>query len=485
MVTKLWAPFRRHALAASIGLALTAGISLPAQAGIGDALDGVFDGMSATQPGGAWESQRRGFISGGGIRVRQPIVQESLVNIQMPSYNGGCGGIDMFAGSMNFIKADQIVELFRNIASNAKAYAFHIALSTVFHEASQKMQDFQKVIQRLNAMSLNSCEAAQGLMEPMVSAVDNQLDTKLRGVNAEAGVTDAFPDGIFNIDGETPSETAKDGGTETSEAYEGEVGNIVWKAMEKADVESWSWIGGSGDHSFKETIMSLSGTLLVDPEASPDTGRENEAKSKILSLKDFVHGAVDEDGNAVSDVRMYSCSGSDCASVTETTNNSLEGLAVKIVKRLNGTSSSNGLIYYYNQGHAPTHAFSTDETNFITSLPYGAGGMIRNLAVLDPAAANSFVANNAELLARESAYALASDMIKAALQSLESSSAVYVSEARDVILESRQELRQEYQALQDGKSLQNMVNHYEAYIENLRRQRYKTTGFMPSGESAN
>ena len=90
-----------------------AGMSTPASADINKALGGLYDGMSATSPAGVWETQRRGVISGGGLRVRTPIVTESSLNIQTPTLDGGCGGIDMFAGSASFISADQLIALFR------------------------------------------------------------------------------------------------------------------------------------------------------------------------------------------------------------------------------------------------------------------------------------------------------------------------------------------------------------------------------------
>ena len=124
---------KHTALAACISAAL---FSLPSSSlagGLQTQLDHVFDGMmSNTTLPGVWESQRRGVIAGGRFTAKTKIMNESLVQFTPPSWKGGCGGVDLFGGSFSFINSDQIVELLRTIAANAKGYAFQLALETVF-----------------------------------------------------------------------------------------------------------------------------------------------------------------------------------------------------------------------------------------------------------------------------------------------------------------------------------------------------------------
>ena len=80
----------------------------------------LFGSMTNTTAPGVFESQRRGVISGGSVVVRNRIMNENLVSMVPPSFQAGCGGIDMFAGSLSFVNADQFVQLLRSVAANAK-----------------------------------------------------------------------------------------------------------------------------------------------------------------------------------------------------------------------------------------------------------------------------------------------------------------------------------------------------------------------------
>ncbi|MGO2243164.1 MULTISPECIES: conjugal transfer protein TraH [unclassified Halomonas] len=442
-----------------------AGMSTPASADINKALGGLYDGMSATSPAGVWETQRRGVISGGGLRVRTPIVTESLLNIQTPTLDGGCGGIDMFAGSASFISADQLIALFRNIASNAKAYAFHIALSTVFPEASAKIQDLQEVVQKLNALSMNSCEWAQGIVNAGAGAIENSMGMEFKGKAQSEGVIDGFFDSIASI-GDT-------GNAEEQLIAEGEgevAGNIVWRGMKDNQVDNWNWLNNATGNAMLESIMSLTGTYIVSP--SSDGERENTPlPGPYLSLKDLVEGSES--------ATLLKCNNyTDCDGVTTSTQ-SLEGLGTMIKNKLNGDASNNGLIYYYSANHASYNASSFDR-DFITNLPYSAGSLIRNLAVLNNNAASTFVEEHANALALDMAYELASKMIRAAQNSLHSMDEGYGPEARAIINANFNSLQQEYGVLRGSYgSLNDIMVSYEAFLRNLKANNYHLQDLNP------
>lgn len=154
----------------SIASRLCDWFSSMSQASLQQEMNQLFGSMTNTTAPGVFESQRRGVISGGSVVVRNRIMNENLVSMVPPSFQAGCGGIDMFAGSLSFVNADQFVQLLRSVAANAKGYAFQLALSAMCEKCSQHMETLQKKIQQLNEYFGNSCQMAQGVVNDTLAA---------------------------------------------------------------------------------------------------------------------------------------------------------------------------------------------------------------------------------------------------------------------------------------------------------------------------
>ncbi len=78
-----------------------------------------------------YEGQKAGYATGGGISVRNRVMNSKLGNVQLPEINAGCGGIDIYTGGFSFIKSDELINTLKSIGSNAKGYAFLLGLETV------------------------------------------------------------------------------------------------------------------------------------------------------------------------------------------------------------------------------------------------------------------------------------------------------------------------------------------------------------------
>jgi hypothetical protein len=95
----------------------------PPGTGIGNQMTAMFNTMlNYTEPT-AHLGQRRGVLTGGSLNARNRIMNESLWHFVPPSFDAGCGGIDLFAGSFSFLSAEQFQNLLRAIAANAAGYA--------------------------------------------------------------------------------------------------------------------------------------------------------------------------------------------------------------------------------------------------------------------------------------------------------------------------------------------------------------------------
>ena len=235
--------------------------------------------------------------------------------------------------------------------------------------------------------------------------------------------------------------------------------------------------------------MSLSGTYIVGQKGSDAEERDTTPMpGYVLTLRDFVEGA--------SEVEVYQCDSHDRCENPTITRTELVGLGQRISNMLlggnpmtepdtTGTGSSIGLIYRYGNPVLDGYEPNAQERNLITSLPYGAGAMIRNLAVLEPGTAELFVREHANTMALDAAYQLASAMMRAAQQSLVASRSSYSSEAMQVLNESRERLDTDYRALRaDYGSLRELLDSYSGLIENTRRQRYHLNNMSNTNSSA-
>ena len=140
---------RKKALAICVASVLWTVPSISTANGLKSEMDALFNEMSnVTQPG-VFETQRRGVLAGGRYTTKTRIFNENLVSFTPPSWKAGCGGVDLFGGSLSFVNAEQIVTLLRSVAANAKGYAFQLALDNVFPDGAKWIENFQKKIQQL------------------------------------------------------------------------------------------------------------------------------------------------------------------------------------------------------------------------------------------------------------------------------------------------------------------------------------------------
>ena len=76
-----------------------------AKAGVENEMKNFLFSNSSTNysSGGAYKSQSRGYYATPAVYTRNPVVDIKPISMAMPSFRGGCGGIDMFAGSFSIL----------------------------------------------------------------------------------------------------------------------------------------------------------------------------------------------------------------------------------------------------------------------------------------------------------------------------------------------------------------------------------------------
>ncbi len=235
-----------------------------AQADVNSDLDHYFDNlgmMSNTTAPHAYMGQQAGYYSGGSLYARSSVRNVQLVDIELPSFRSGCGGIDAFAGGISFVKSSEIVSLARNVMNNAAGYAFTLTMEQVTPQLANAMKYIQDMANKANQLNINSCETAEGLVGglwPRTRAAQQKVCQDMGSNNgmfkdyAEARQGCTSDDLNYNFD------TVMSAGAKNP-AYKNLVldnGNLVWKALTANHFVS-------GDTELAELMMSLSGTIIV------------------------------------------------------------------------------------------------------------------------------------------------------------------------------------------------------------------------------
>ena len=104
-------------------------------------------------------------FTGGAASLRFNVRDISVISFSPPSAGASCSGIDMFAGSIKFASRDEVIQLGRNIAAAATAYAFRLALTSVCSTCASIMTSLQAWIGKLNQLANLSCNNMLTAME--------------------------------------------------------------------------------------------------------------------------------------------------------------------------------------------------------------------------------------------------------------------------------------------------------------------------------
>ena len=117
----------------------------------------------------ALQGQTMNIYTGGSMFMRVPNKTYQLASVIAPSWNAGCGGIDLYMGGISFINKEQFVAMLRNIGSNALGYSFKLAMQNLCPTCDNVMQALQATAQAANRLNIDSCEAARGIVNASLS----------------------------------------------------------------------------------------------------------------------------------------------------------------------------------------------------------------------------------------------------------------------------------------------------------------------------
>ncbi len=203
------------------------------------------------------QGQTMNLYTGGSLFMRMPKRTYNLGSVTPPSWNAGCGGIDLFMGGFSFINKEQFVAMLRNIGSNALGYGFKLAIQNLCPTCDNVMQALQATAQQINRLNMDSCEAAKGVVNaalPDTWTRGKQNAAKNFGVDGNffENITDAWTNVMH--DERRANQAINDVAAAKPEVKDQlPTGNVVWKALKKME-------GITDEH--RMVLMSMISTTI-------------------------------------------------------------------------------------------------------------------------------------------------------------------------------------------------------------------------------
>ncbi|MFA0209825.1 conjugal transfer protein TraH [Vibrio artabrorum] len=236
-------------------------LSFQVSASVDNQLGSYFDSLgyatNVTSPS-AYKSQSANYYSSGGLSLKNPVTNLEPMQITLPSVSAGCGGIDVFGGGFSFINAAQFKQFLQNVGRNAAPLALKLGIQTLTPQLASIQSEMQEWANKFNNMSLNSCEAAQSLVDV----------TGLTGLAQTAGKEMACIRAAVKAGADTADAKARCSGSGANAAIASAANdsefdqlpvnvNIAWKYIQKNTFLA-------SDKGLAELVMSLSGTVVYD-----------------------------------------------------------------------------------------------------------------------------------------------------------------------------------------------------------------------------
>lgn len=445
-------------------------VAAPARAGIEEELEDMFGSMTNVTNPTAHEGQRRGILSGGRISVRNKVVRPQAIGFTPPSISAGCQGIDIYGGSFSYISKDQFVATLRAIASNAKGYAFGLAVEAMCPSCAQKMEDLQKAVMGMNEWVKDSCTAGRWLVDQ--TGLDGWSENARNRESAVATAIGKAADALegWHPSGSTPgnmvNEAIASGDPKAVEAAKDVYGNVVWAAMKKADVATWF---RRGDDRLLETLMSVTGSVVIGSTEDAD-GNKVPAPVILPPTIDF-HDILN---GTRSEISIYDCSADTESCMIDpsstTTRAGFDGIRPRLESIIKGNPAAGdlGLIAKFQVNY--DGPLDDDEKAILEVSPIGA--MIRQLN--GDRFVSGIIADAAiDIIAIEMTSALLEEMLQAVEQAVASHD---MAGSKGVLAQIEKVMSQVSQARRDAaeqrKGTADLVALYQRLLETRRKAVY-------------
>jgi len=234
----------------------------------------------------SYQGQRAGFATLGSVSVRTRTRNTNLVNIQLPSVRAGCGGIDIFGGAFSFISKEELIALMEAIMQNAAGFAFELALESMSPAVQETVAKLRDLVQQVNSMNINSCEAGQLLVSSLWPKMDGASQHICSTIGGYQGL---FADRVASkhgcSSGGQQNDTIDQANAELRDQVPVDV-NYAWQAIKKNAFLS-------SNTGLAEFFMTLTGTIITTAAADDSEGPQHRPIAPKAASMEMVLALVE------------------------------------------------------------------------------------------------------------------------------------------------------------------------------------------------
>jgi conjugative transfer pilus assembly protein TraH len=225
------------------------------------------------------KEQSAGHLVGPGIVSRTRNKQIDIINFTPPSIeNDFCGNMNFHMGSFSFIDGEEIIRSLGAITSNAKGYAYHLALKAMSPQIASTAETLKSWMNKVSAHNKTSCQWIQDAQKkyfPEKALALGQCSTNRSDKDKDDTKT-AEQCGKIEISQSEAEKAQKDNPDSFIYNF-----NVAWNLLKKS----------SYNNEIKEFLMSITGTIIY----SKDGNRKEAMKTHYSSLlnKEFLEKLTD------------------------------------------------------------------------------------------------------------------------------------------------------------------------------------------------
>lgn len=283
----------RRTIIALLVMVCTCSLPSVSQADLNDSLQDMFDGwaLSNVTPGGVYESQQRGYYTGGRMSVRMYNQDFNLLSVAPPQFKLGCSGVDLYLGAFSYGSLTRYTDLLQQLGTGlVLGFAFQLALKEICEVCSDVLNKLESASRMINSSGrLNPCEVGKTVGQALAGDTNSQqkVSERVNQVYQNAKEVGGMIGDIFEDRDTVKEETASDavtdpvlGGTDDDPR-----GNLTWMMLKQAGV----------DDDTAQMILSALGSVVITQDGTPRT---------FLPLLTFQELLLGQSGDQV---RLYRC----------------------------------------------------------------------------------------------------------------------------------------------------------------------------------
>lgn len=258
------------------------------------------------------QNQSAGVISGGGFATRSQDVNLQPMTFTPPSFNGSCGNINFYSGSLSFMtNTDQLIQFMQNTLMTAGITAVITALKAATPNIAGTLESMLKDAQDMLGMFNSSCQLGTAMGNLAGTAMGKRLETTTsNSINNSSDMSGSFINNTVNGSGgrtitnsmsevaskykawvnanANPNTTSTDANVqEFAKTY----GSVIWKGMQQ--LSKYKLMGATNTKddtkNIANLVISLTGDLII--YSPTDDGISPTPKiipPSITNLKQFM-----------------------------------------------------------------------------------------------------------------------------------------------------------------------------------------------------